>query len=122
MNIKTGIDLIEITRVDQIMKNHGQRFLNRIFAREEIDYLKRKKNNNIRSIAARFCAKEACAKALGTGIGYISWKDILVLTDEKGKPFIRLKGKAKELSGESLISVSLTHSKECAMAMVIIYG
>ena len=122
MQLSTGIDIIEIERVKKIMDNKGQRFLNRIFAPEEIECIVNKKQTNIKSIAVRFCAKEACAKALGTGIGDISWRDIIISTDSKGKPSIELKGKAKDLLNGRNISVSLSHSKEWAMAMVIIYG
>ncbi len=119
--ISTGVDIIEIERVHRIMKNKGHRFLNRIFAPCEIEYIT-KHNKNISSIAARFCAKEAVAKALGTGIGDISWRDIMIFTDNRGKPFVELKGRAKELLNNREISLSISHSKEFAVAFAVIYG
>ncbi len=121
MHLDTGIDIIEIDRIKKTMEEKGQRFLKRIFAPEEIEYISKKKANNIKSIAVRFCAKEACAKALGTGIGDISWREILVCVNERGKPYIKLKGKAKDILGDRKISLSLSHSAEWAVAMVVIY-
>ena len=131
MNISTGIDLIEISRIQKILDRHGERFLNKIFSEAERERLRkfqsRKPNPKliIRELAARFAAKEACSKALGTGIGPVSWKEMEVLNEPSGKPILRLTGKAAQIAsflGFTSWSVSLTHSREMAAAVVVGFG
>jgi holo-[acyl-carrier protein] synthase len=100
----------------------GERFLQRIFTASEIAYCTRKKNA-AESFAARFAAKEAGAKALGTGISRgVSWKEFEVRREVSGRPTLHLSGRAAELAeamGVRRIQLSLTHSRELAMAVVV---
>ena len=123
MVIGMGTDLIETKRVQESMDRFGMRFLERIFTAGEIAYCQRKKNA-AESFAARFAAKEAGAKALGTGISRgVSWKEFEVKREASGKPTLSLSGRAAELAGAMGIrhvEVSLTHSRELAMAVVLV--
>ena len=124
MAILCGVDIIEIDRVKKAMDKGGQAFINKIFTKGEIEYCESKKAGKYQSYSARFAAKEALAKALGTGIGKgIGLKDIEVLNDGFGKPYIVLSGKFRgyfmALNGKS-ISLSMSHCKYYAIAHVII--
>jgi len=115
-----GIDIIEIHRVDKAIKN--PRFVERVYTVEEQEYLKGR-NNNPSTAAGYFAAKEAAAKALGTGFGKFKWTDIQVVRNKDGKPGIKLHGNAKNLMdiiGGSSILLSISHSKDNAIAQVII--
>jgi holo-[acyl-carrier protein] synthase len=105
------------------MDRFGDRFLERIFTDGEIAYCKRKKNA-AESFAARFAAKEAAAKALGTGISHgVSWKEFEVKREPSGKPTMSLSGRAAELAGAlgvRRVQLSLTHSRDLAMAVVLV--
>lgn len=124
MGISCGVDIVEIDRMRNSLQNGGDAFRNRVFTDREIEYCESKNSVKYESYAARFAAKEAVSKAFGTGIGkHISWKDIEVLNDEYGKPYIVLSDKAKELfsSINALgISISLSHCRSHAIAYVII--
>ena len=122
MVICIGTDLIEIARIAQSMGRYGDRFLQRVFTNGEIAYCRRKKNA-AESFAARFAAKEAGAKALGTGISQgIGWLELEVRRDPSGKPSLQLAGRAagraREL-GVATVSLSLTHTKDVALAVVV---
>jgi holo-[acyl-carrier protein] synthase len=123
MVLGLGTDLIETSRVQQSIDRFGERFLERIFSAGEIAYCKRKKNA-AESFAARFAAKEAGAKALGTGISHgVNWKEFEVKREASGKPSLHLNGRAAELAGGmgvKRIQLSLTHSRELAMAVVVV--
>jgi holo-[acyl-carrier protein] synthase len=125
MVIGMGTDLIETRRVQESMERFGERFLERIFTAGEIAYCMRKKNA-AESFAARFAAKEAGAKALGTGISRgVSWKEFEVKREPSGKPTLSLSGRAAELAGTMgirRVELSLTHSRELAMAVVLVEG
>ncbi|MDP4281781.1 MAG: holo-ACP synthase [Bacteroidota bacterium] len=117
-----GIDIIEVDRIQRVMeKDIG--FRDKIFTPGEIAYCESKKNK-YQHYAARFSAKEAVMKAIGTGWRFgIRFADIEVYHDEYGKPLIRLEGKAKELADSeefTKITVSLSHIKEIATAVVVI--
>ncbi len=118
MILTTGIDLIEIDRIQSVIVRHGDRFLNRIFtAREIADCAGRSE-----SFAARFAAKEAAAKALGSGFGKIAWDEVEIQRAENGAPSLILYGNAATLAKEIGIenwSVSLSHSHNHAIAMVV---
>ena len=122
MVLGLGTDLIETNRVQESISRHGERFLERIFTSGEIEYCLRKKNS-AESFAARFAAKEAGAKALGTGISRgVSWKEFEVRREASGRPTLHLSGRARELAeamGVKRMQVSLTHSREFAMAVVV---
>lgn len=122
MVLGVGTDLIETKRVQDSIDRFGERFLERIFTAGEIDYCNRKRNS-AESFAARFAAKEAGAKALGTGISRgVSWKEFEVRRETSGRPTLHLSGRAAELAeamGVRKIQLSLTHSRELAMAVVV---
>ncbi len=116
--LTTGVDIIEIPRIQQVLDRYGQRFLNRIFTPSEIEYCRGRAPN----LAGRFAAKEATMKALGTGVRGVGWKDIEVVRAESGAPSVKLHGRAKQRAerlqlGE--ISLSMSHSREYAVAFVV---
>jgi holo-[acyl-carrier protein] synthase len=116
--LNTGVDITEISRVRQVLERYGQRFLDRVFTQGEIDYCRGRAPN----LAARFAAKEATMKALGTGVRGVAWKDIEVVRQESGAPSIKLHGRARaraERLGVFEISLSLSHSQEYAVAFVV---
>src|SRR5271170_3521529 len=125
MVLGLGTDLIETRRVQESMERFGERFLERIFTVGEIAYCIRKRNA-AESFAARFAAKEAGAKALGTGISHgISWSELEVIREPSGRPLLKLTGRAAQRAhelGVIHISLSLTHSRETAIAIVIMEG
>lgn len=115
---EVGIDIIEIERVGQVLAKHGQRFLERVYTPRE----RERYGTRVQELAARFAAKEATMKALGTGIRGVRWRDIEVLPNRRGKPILILHETARrraELLGLTHFSVSLTHSRGDAMAIVI---
>lgn len=119
----SGIDVIEIGRIQQAMDRYGERFLNRVFLQAEQVYCKRKRNA-AESFAARFAAKEAAAKALGTGISFgVNWLEIEVVRELSGKPSLRFHGRAAEIAGRLGIvgsALSLTHTSQIAVASVVL--
>ena len=117
----TGIDIVEIKRMEHWLSNPG--LLNRFFHSEEISYSLSRGKSAAQSLAARFAAKEAFAKALGNGMKNISLNDIMVYNNENGKPEIKLSGQAKnkfDESGADKIHVSLSHERDNAVAMIIL--
>ena len=122
MVVGLGTDLAEIARVRRSVERFGSRFLERIYTPGEIAYCMRKKDA-AESLAARFAAKEAGAKALGTGISRgVSWQEFEVRREPSGKPSLWLSGRAAELAAElgiDRLSLSLTHTRDLAMAVVI---
>lgn len=113
-----GIDLIEIARVRQAVDRWGDRFLNRIFTPAEVDYCRQRKDP-YPSLAARFAAKEAVMKSLGTGWSTgIKWTDIEIGRNTDGPPFVRVTGRAQELVGRRTVLVSLSHTADYAVAAV----
>lgn len=123
MVLGTGTDIIEIERIEASIGRFGRRFLERIFTPGEIAYCQRKKRHAAESFAARFAAKEAGAKALGTGISRgISWKEIEVRREPGERPTLHLTGRALERAttmGVKRLHLSLTHSQSFALAIVI---
>jgi holo-[acyl-carrier protein] synthase len=116
--ITVGLDVIEIARVERTLADFGQRFLDKVFTPPEQDRCR----GRVPELAARFAAKEATSKALGTGIRGIRWREIEVLTNRRGKPVLVLHGNAAERAAAlGLVSfdVSLTHSRTEAMAIVV---
>ncbi|MGH9563577.1 MAG: holo-ACP synthase [Terracidiphilus sp.] len=119
----TGIDLIEIPRIQHAIDRYGKRFLNRVYLDGEQAYCGRKRNSG-ESFAAGFAAKEAAAKALGTGISYgVSWLEFEVVREPSGRPTLRFYGRAAEIAarqGVARAQVSLTHTADLAMASVVL--
>lgn len=126
MIVGTGVDVCEIDRVRQAIERHGERFLKRICTPAEAAYCLRKRRNAAESIAARFAAKEAGAKALGTGIAKgVGWQDIEVVHLPGGRPAVRLHGRAAERAaamGVVALHLSLSHGRDLAIASVVLEG
>ncbi len=117
MRLTSGIDLVEIRRIQQSLEH--PRFLTRVFSDAERE-LFREKRFSVQTIAANFCAKEAFSKALGTGIRGFAFTEVSVLRDSFGAPYFSFTGKAKEIAEQRRLtfSVSLTHTEEYAAAVV----
>ncbi len=121
MQIKVGNDILEIKRFAKVYETKGERFLERFLSTDEIAYAAK----NIQSLAGFFAAKEAAAKALGTGIGYeqVGWHDFHIAPDSYGKPQLQLSGAAlkyyHKINGISL-DLSISHEKEYATAVCVI--
>lgn len=121
MILRNGVDLIEVERIAEAIERHGDRFLARIFTEAE----KMECGGRIHSLAARFAAKEAAAKALGCGIGDVGWLEIEVRSDEKKAPYLVFHGGGERLvkqSGLTTWSVSLSHTASQAIAFVVAMG
>jgi holo-[acyl-carrier protein] synthase len=123
MIVGTGIDIAEVPRMAQAIERFGQRFLTRVFTEGEIRYCD-SKANRIERYAARFAAKEAGMKALGTGWSHgVRWRDIEVLRQPGGRPALAFHGRAGEFAsrlGVVNVALSLTHTADEAMAQVIL--
>jgi holo-[acyl-carrier protein] synthase len=121
MRLATGVDLIEVTRVEAVVARHSQRFLRRIFTPAELSLCA----GRTESLAAHFAAKEAVAKALGCGIGPVTWLEIEILGDEQNAPRLQLHGAAQGLAGRLGLetwSLSLSHTREHAVAVAVALG
>jgi holo-[acyl-carrier protein] synthase len=125
MIIGSGIDLVEIERIQSSLERYGSRFLNRVFTEAEQAYCLRKRYA-AESLAARFAAKEAAAKALGTGISRgVSWLEIEVSRPLGSRPSLSFHGRAAEIAkglGVHNATLSLTHTDSLAMASVVLEG
>lgn len=110
-----GVDIVEIDRIRQAIAQFGDRFLNRVYTPFEIAACARRKKPRIPELAARFAAKEAYTKAIGTGLRGIALKDIEVRNDPRGKPYLVLPKKYPQKT-----EVSLTHGRDSAIAVVIV--
>jgi holo-[acyl-carrier protein] synthase len=123
MVLGLGTDLIEIERIQASMDRFGERFLERVFTAGEIAYCMRKKQP-AESLAARFAAKEAGAKALGTGISHgVSWKEIEVTREMGQRPMLHFRGRAGELAeamGVRRVQLTLSHSRKLAIAVAVV--
>lgn len=114
----SGVDMIEVKRLRAAIERHGDRFLRRIYTPDEL----RQIQDNLPSLAARFAAKEAVAKALGTGIGDLSWQDVEILRGKRREPVLQLHGPAKKLARKRGIkrwSLSLSHTHDHAIAIAV---
>ena len=121
MKLATGVDLIEIAQIEEVVSRHGARYLERIYTPAELEQCGKQSE----SLAGRFAAKEAVAKALGTGIGDVTWQEIEVLGDEQNAPTLKLTGNAlrkAQQAGLTTWSVSISHSMSHAVAVVIALG
>jgi holo-[acyl-carrier protein] synthase len=121
--LTVGIDLIEIPRVERVLTRYGDRFLERVFTPTEILYCRGRPPE----LAARFAAKEAVSKALGVGMRMIArdginWRDVEVIGDPRGKPLVRLYGRAAQYADELGLTewaISLSHTRDHAVAFVV---
>jgi holo-[acyl-carrier protein] synthase len=118
--VAVGVDIIEIARIERTLADFGERFLRRVYTERE----RERYGTRPSELAARFAAKEATSKALGTGIRGIRWREMEVLSNRRGKPILVLHGAAAEraaLLGLVAFDVSLTHSRTDAMAFVVAF-
>lgn len=121
MKLATGVDLVEIERIRASLEKHGERFLKRVFTPAEIEEC----GGRAESLAARWAAKEASAKALGCGIGEVSFQEIEVRRGKAGQPKLLLHGEASRKAAELGLtdwSISLSHSQSQAIAVVVALG
>jgi holo-[acyl-carrier protein] synthase len=123
MIVGTGLDAVEIGRIQQSMDRFGKRFLDRVYTAAEQRYCLRKRKS-AESFAARFAAKEAGAKALGTGISHgVNWLEIEIAREPGGRPTLQFHGRAAEFAarlGASRAALSITHTAALAMASVVL--
>lgn len=116
--LSTGVDIIEVSRIAEAIERHGERFLRRVFTPTELEQV----GGQTGSLAARFAAKEAVAKALCTGIGDVRWVEIEVLRGPNKEPILHLHGDAARIAAEKNLntwSISLSHTREHAVAFVV---
>lgn len=121
MALRSGIDLLEIRRLESLKPTIRERFYQRVYTEREREICCGRADR----YAARFAAKEAVSKVLGTGIGAVEWREIEVDSDEQGAPVLKLYGKAAEKSDELGLtdwSISLTHTKDYAAAVAVATG
>ncbi|HSJ56808.1 MAG TPA: holo-ACP synthase [Anaerolineae bacterium] len=126
MALTTGVDLVELERVERAVARFGERFVARVYTEQEAARYAERPDE----LATRFAAKEAVSKALGVGMRHMSahgihWHDVEVLPDERGKPVLHLHGRARALAEEQGLrewSISLTHERMLAMAFVVAMG
>jgi holo-[acyl-carrier protein] synthase len=115
-----GIDIIEIERIKEVvLAEHGKRFLARVFTPQELEYCRTNSGYKFSSLAARFAAKEAVSKALGTGIRTFTWTDIEIKNDDRGKPLVTLQNEAlAEAINQNVknVHISLSHTRNLAFA------
>lgn len=115
---RVGVDITEIERIQQAVDRWGQRFLRRIYTEAELDSCR----NRVLDLAAKFAGKEAVMKALGTGRGGVSWRDIEILPNRRRAPLVFLHGRARRRArklGIKELAISLSHSRDYAVASVV---
>lgn len=124
MILGTGIDIVKNKRIERLIDKYGEKFLKKIYTESEINYCQNKKNSAV-SFAARFAAKEALLKALGTGMRNNSWQEIEIINNKLGKPEVELYKKtaeyAEDLKVESIF-LSISHEKDYSIAQIILEG
>lgn len=121
MNITCGTDIIEVQRIQKAIENLDEKFLNEVYTKNEIEYCQSKNTMKYQHFAARFAAKEAVFKAISKILNSkydITWKDIEVLNDESGRPYVILN--REKIKQEIEIDISLAHIKDYATANCII--
>lgn len=121
MILRSGIDTIEISRLDEIQSSIRQRFIQRVFTAMEIA----QSRDRSEALSGLFAAKEAVSKALGTGIGPVGWQEIEILHLPTGQPILHLHGKAKDVAdqlGITTWSVSISHDRDKAIAVAVAGG
>ncbi|MCA9930574.1 MAG: holo-ACP synthase [Anaerolineales bacterium] len=119
--LSTGVDMVEVARIERGIARHGDRFYRRFFTPQEVAYCA----GRVTSLAGRFAVKEAVGKALGTGIGDVRWTDIEVVCDERGRPGLVLHNQAQALAdrlGLTEWSISLSHTDTHAIGFAVAMG
>jgi holo-[acyl-carrier protein] synthase len=118
IHVRSGVDIVEVTRIDRAILRHGPRFFERFFTLQELVDA----HGHTPALGARIAAKEAVAKALGTGIGEVRWKDIEIVNGPAKEPLLKLHGEGALVSeklGITAWSISLTHTHEHAAAVAV---
>lgn len=121
MNLRSGIDTIEISRLDEIKPEIKKRFIRRVFTDKEIQQAR----NRTDVLSGLFAAKEAVSKALGTGIGWVNWRDIEIVHLPSGQPTVVLYGNAKAVAnqlGLNTWTVSISHDRNKSIAVAVALG
>lgn len=121
MKIKCGTDIIEIDRIQESIESLGEKFLNKVFTQNEIQYCESKKTQKYQHYAARFAAKEAVFKAISESLTdkySLGWCDYEILNDQTGKPNVKITG--IDLSNIENIDLSISHCKQYAVATVVV--
>ena len=121
VSLSVGVDIVEIERIGTLLVQHGDLFLNRVYTPAEVGYC----GGRPSALAARFAAKEAVLKALGTGVQGVGWREVEVFSDQNGKPQVALHGRARaraETLGMTHFAISLSHSRAYAVAFVVASG
>lgn len=119
--LDVGVDVVDVARLSRVVRLRGPVLCRRVFTPDEL----RDCHGSVRRLAARFAAKEATAKALGTGIGPIGWRDVEVCTGARGEPALALSGAARAAASERGLdrwAVSLSHDPTYAVAVVVATG
>lgn len=113
-----GVDIVEIARIRETFARWGDRFLKRVYTPAEVERCR----GRVPELAARFAGKEAISKALGTGMRGVAWREMEILNDRRGKPYVRLHGRAAVRAAElglTEFAISLTHERDFAVAFVV---
>lgn len=121
MKIKCGTDIIEIERIKESIENLGEKFLNKVFTQNEIQYCESKKAQKYQHYAARFAAKEAIFKAISESLAdkfALNWNDYEIINDESGRPIVKIIG--FDLQNIENIDLSISHCKQYAVATVVV--
>ena len=119
MKLKVGNDIIETERIKRLYEKYADNFKNKVYTSKEIEYCESKKSNKFQSYAGRFAAKEAVFKAISQGFSnkyQINWKDIEILNDVSGRPYVNL----NNINFVDGIDISISHIKDYAIATVIV--
>jgi len=121
MILRSGIDIIEISRLDEVNPLIRQRFINRVYTAAEIAQAR----DHTEALTGLFAAKEAVSKVLGTGIGHVHWQDIEILHLPSGQPMVNLHGNAKQIAAQLGLhtwTVSISHDRDQVVAMAVAAG
>ncbi|MDR7856573.1 NAD(P)H-hydrate dehydratase [Tissierella sp.] len=120
-NLISGIDIVNVNRIRKILSEKRNRFYDKIFTEKEIEYI-RNSGHKATTVAGLFAAKEAISKVIGTGIGFVRWKDIEIVHDDNGKPYVNVAGNGNEIMRElclDSIELSISHEEDYAVAIAI---
>lgn len=121
MVIGIGTDITEVSRIKEAIERYGERFINRIFTDVEITYCEQFNWNKYQHYAARFAAKEAFSKAIGTGLtNGFKFKEIGIVNEDNGKPIVALSNRLAEMWGRYLVHVSISHTDKYAVTFIVI--
>ncbi len=118
-----GVDIVQVKRIEKLMEKRTEQFYGKIFTEKEILYIY-ERSSNPKTVAGLFSAKEAIVKALGTGIGRISWLDIEIIHDDYGKPLVNKSDKLNTIlleRGKKSIDISISHEEDYAIAFAICF-